>query len=129
MVNTFFKTSFDYEIWLGISVKDLAKPANETDNNYVFSDGTSFNDTEFVFKWFVIEPEFGDYKCAYIDTDETLVTSKLGIDIKRLALCKVDEDCEDATSRCERFRVNLSVFALLMACTFFNTFFALAGSV
>ena len=129
MVNTFFKTSFDYGIWLGISVKDLAEPANETDNNYVFSDGTSFNDTEFVFKWYGNEPDFGVYKCAFIDPYEKLWTSKLSIYIKNFALCKVDEDCEDATSKCERSRVNLSIFALLMACTFFNTFFALAGSV
>jgi len=124
-------------VWLGITIGKENELLDATKNPFVFSDGTEFNDSNFVFRWRtggVMDPDQPDYsdasnRCSTILNDGTgekmtayyCVASAHG-------LCKTYQECEDsANSESVRFRANSPVFALFTACSVFKTFHALFG--
>jgi len=115
-------------IALGITAKDLDKQLNENDNNFVFSDGTNFDEGGFAFQWGDDQPTYGvggAFRCAFVNKDGKLENIHCGYDAH--ALCYIEE-CEEASSGSERsLSANLPVFALFTAASVFKTFFALVG--
>jgi len=117
-------------IWLGISSKNMKSPLDKSTNGLIFSDGTDFDNRGFPYEWDVQEPDYtsgGVFKCVKLKP-----SGKMGTDretAEQFALCRIEEECEDASSESERSRANLSVFALFMACGVFKTFFLLVGSL
>ena len=115
-------------IALGITPTDLKKPLTTNDNDFTFSDETDFDVSSFPYKW---NGNFPDYngpdtmKCVYLRTDGEMANIHCE-SLSGNALCFVEEDCKGANSDSERSRLNLPIFALFMAGSFFKIFFALA---
>ena len=126
-------------IWLGITVEDINQPSDESTNSFVFSDGTKFDDSNFVFRWMADtmaggHPNYSDkdIRCTIVkdESGEVMMSTFCSGGANAHGLCKTYEKCEDensANSESERSRANLPVFALFMACSVFKTFYALVG--
>ena len=140
-INTFRQISTNNQnsnIWVGITVDDINQPSDKNANYFAFSDGSVFDDTNFVFKWYVVmgtdQPDYSntDRRCSVINkvkNDEKMGVSYCGGGASGYGLCTYKK-CEDenlANSESERSRANLPVFALFMACSVFKTFYALVG--
>jgi len=110
-------------IYLGISVKEPDQTPNRDTNPFVFSDGTNFDfdDKNFVYQFTAGEPSYyDDYKCAYVNSGEL---SENECSLTGKAICFID--CPNSGS--ERSRINFPLFALFVAGSVFNVFYALAG--
>jgi len=112
------------ELYLGITVKEPEQPPNKDTNPFVFSDGTNFDidNKNFVYPWASGVPSYNDiYKCAYVDTDKKIWDNNC--DSTGKALCFIV--CPSSGS--ESSRKNFPLFALFVAGSVFNAFYALAG--
>ena len=70
----------------------------------------------------------GNFKCVYLRKNGKMASDVCDSElILGNALCRTEEDCEDASSKSERSRVNLSVLAVFILCSIFKTFSALVG--
>ena len=102
----------------------MEEAAHETNNPFAFSDGTEIDESSFVWNWDENEPDFndgkGDLKCVYLMQDK-MATDKCET-AKYSALCRIEEKCEDASSKSERSRAKLPVFAVFILCSIFKTF-------
>jgi len=124
---TFREKDDSNAVWIGITVVDTNQPADKNTNKFAFSDGTDPSSDLSFLSWNSNEPDYGDngiYRCALINSDNEMASNTC--DKTMFGLCKTYE-CENSES--ERSRANLPVFALLMACSVFKTFFALVGIV
>ena len=105
----------------------MNKPLTENNNDFAYSDGTDFDVSSFAYKWSDSDPDYkasgGGYKCVYITGGDNISNFDC-VKLEGHALCFVEEDCANSDS--ERSRLNLPVFALFMAGSFFKTF-ALVG--
>jgi len=137
-INTFRQTAQYAKIWLGITVGNENELPDATKNPFVFSDGTEFDDTDFVFRWVTggegpDQPIYStDERCSTIfrgdGTDEKMTAYACEAFV--FGLCKTYQKCEDensANSESVRSRANLPVFALFTACSVFKAFHALFG--
>jgi len=140
IVNDFRQTDTKSYIWLGITVADVNEPPNELSNDFVFSDGSDFDDTDFVFKWLKgmeSEPDYSKTKnrCSttyFAGKEETMASYECDINEGAYGMCKIYEQCEGENSASTKFelsRANLLVFALFMACSVLKTFYGLVGMV
>ena len=129
-IDKFRETNQNNLIWIGINPKDMESPAHATDNPFAFSDGTEVDGSSFVWKWDDDEPFFnwgaGDLKCVYLKKSGKMACDQCHV-VETYALCRIEEDCVDATSESERSRANLSVLAVFVLCGIFKTFSALVG--
>jgi len=111
-------------MWLGITAKNMEEAAHETNNPFAFSDGTEIDESSFVWNWDENEPNYnngvGDYKCAYLRQNGKMAADKC--EVSNAALCRIEEKCEDASSKSERSRAKLPVFAVFILCSIFKTF-------
>ena len=102
----------------------MEEAAHETNNPFAFSDGTEIDESSFVWNWDENEPNYnngvGDYKCAYLRQNGKMAADKC--EVSNAALCRIEEKCEDASSKSERSRAKLPVFAVFILCSIFKTF-------
>jgi len=111
-------------IFLGISVKEPDQTPNKDTNPFVFSDGKNFDfdDKNFVYQWVEGGPTYDVvYKCAYLDSSGEIYETSC--DMSGKALCFTD--CPSSGSKSSR--KNFPLFALFVAGSVFNAFYALAG--
>jgi len=128
-IEKFRETSQDSsQTWLGITAKNVENAAHETNNPFAFSDGTEIDESSFVWSWGEYEPDYndgqGNLKCVYLNTqNEQMATDECDGELAEYhALCRIEEDCVDASSESERSRANLSVLAVFILCGIFKTF-------
>ena len=119
---------------LGIQSKD-ENAAASAENPYAFSDGVEMNNDEILLKWADPQPNYKDgaYKCVNV-VEGRLYTGSCDFEYK--VLCKMGTNEEESTtvpspgsSKSDRSRANLPVFALFLAVSIFKTCYALVGPV
>ena len=103
------------KIFLGITVRNTDQAPHKTNNPFVFSDGSEFNEGEFLYKWADKTPFYLEQmSCVYIER-ERILDERCNKNGK--ALCAVKSTC--LNSGFERSRAN---FALFVAGSVFNAF-------
>ena len=106
------------DVFIGINVRNTEQTPHETNIPFVFSDGTEFDEDDFL-KWTDNTPEYkGDLKCTLLLDGKVL--GKIGdalCDAKGKALCYLG--CTSSAS--ELSRANLPLFAIFVAGGVFNT--------
>ena len=108
----------------------MEEAAHPTNNPFAFSDGTEIEESSFVWNWDESEPDYndgkGDYKCVYLNGKGKMKADECER-ANAYALCRIEEDCVDASSESVRSRAKLPVFAVFVLFSIFNTFSALVG--
>ena len=123
-VDAFRKEDEETKIFLGITFRDINNKPDSVTNRFVLSDGTDFDDTDYLYQWGDGKPGYTTFeKCAYLGNDGKIVDVYCRTEGK--ALCAVESTCPSSGS--ERSRANLPIFALFVAGSVFNAFHALAG--
>ena len=124
-IEEFCKNDDDSTLFLGTIARDIELDPSETDNPFVFSDGTEFNDGNSIYDLTDGQPAYiSNHQCIGVLLDRGQMYS-LMCDAEGTALCFVD--CPNSGS--ERFHAKLPFYGLLVAGSVFNAFHALAGLV
>jgi len=129
----FVENSNTYSFVIGIHTRDLKETPHETENPFVFSDGSEFVVEGFLYPWFSNFPSYiPSRNCVFVENDKTITNYPCnGNDMKALCfvVCPNTEDENSANSGSERSREKLPLSALFVAGSVFNAFHALAGLV
>jgi len=129
-VDALRKEDAESKIFLGITTKDRKISPSPTDNYFVFSDGTKFDASSFLYDWADEKPTYANHlSCTYLTNDGKIADEECfsGVKSKGKAFCAVESTCTNSGT--ERSRANLSLFALFVAGGAFNVLHALAGLV
>ena len=104
---------------------------HETDNPFVFSDGSEFVAEGFFYQWANSFPMYAEGRdCAFVRSDGTMANYACDMkDVNALCFvaCPSSEDENSANSGSERSRAKLPLLALFAAGSVFSAFHAIAG--